>query len=148
MLPMKTSQAGRSLITQREGRRLKAYRDTKGIWTIGNGHTSMAGAPKVVQGLVITDAQCDAIFAKDLLPSENTVNAVLAVHGTVITQNQFDALISLVHNIGIGAFKASTVAKRLMSKDIANVPAAMLMWNKPKEIIGRRKQEADQFRKG
>lgn len=146
--PMKISQQGRSLLTLREGRVLKAYRDSRGIWSIGVGHTSMAGAPKVVQNLVISEAQCDAIFSKDLLPSENAVNAVLARANLRITQSQFDALISFVHNIGVGGFNTSTVAKRLVSNDMAGIPSAMLMWNEPPEIIGRRKQEAEQFREG
>ena len=43
---MKTSAAGRALIERREGRRLSAYRDTRGIWTIGVGHAATGLPPR------------------------------------------------------------------------------------------------------
>ena len=48
-MPMITSPAGRTAIMQREGIRLRAYRDTRGLWTIGAGHC--AGAPRVTPGM-------------------------------------------------------------------------------------------------
>ncbi len=54
-----------SQLARDEGRELKPYKDTKGLWTIGIGH--LLGAqipPQFVAG--ITDAQCDDLFSADL----------------------------------------------------------------------------------
>ncbi len=139
---MKTSEKGRKLLRDREGMRLKAYRDTKGILTIGVGHTSAAGLPNVTPGLVITPGEVDAIFARDLVKYETAVNSVVHVP---LAQHEFDALTSLAYNIGPGAFAKSTVVRRLNAGDRAGAAAAILMWNKPSEIIPRRKTEYLQF---
>ena len=44
-MAMKTSLAGAMEIIAHEAIVLTRYRDSKGIWTIGVGHTSSAGAP-------------------------------------------------------------------------------------------------------
>src|SRR5215211_7842311 len=92
--PMRTSAAGCKVLAEREGRKLKAYRDSVGVWTIGIGHTSAAGAPKVTPGLVITEAECDAIFARDLVAYETAVNEAVKVR---LQQHEFDALVRLQH---------------------------------------------------
>lgn len=139
---MKTSKDGRSKLEAREGTRLKAYRDSVGVWTIGVGHTSAAGSPTVTPSLKITADECDAIFARDLVKYEATVNSAVKVP---LAQNEFDALVSLCFNIGQGGFAKSTVVKRLNAKDRKGAAAAFMMWNKPKEIIGRRTGEMKQF---
>ncbi|KQT79558.1 hypothetical protein ASG51_21740 [Methylobacterium sp. Leaf465] len=63
---MDLSPIGEAVLIAREGRRLKAYKDSVGVWTIGIGHTSAAGAPLVTAGLTITSGQCDAIFERDV----------------------------------------------------------------------------------
>ena len=63
---MNLSPIGKAVLVARKGRRLTAYRDTAGIWTIGIGHTAAAGPPAVRRGLTITAAECDAIFARDV----------------------------------------------------------------------------------
>jgi lysozyme len=62
-----------------------------------------------------------------------------------LTQNQFDALYSLCFNIGEGAFKKSTVVKRLNANDYKGAADAILMWNKPSVLEKRRKRERDLF---
>lgn len=142
---MKTSAAGRKTLEAREGVRLKAYRDSVGVWTIGVGHTAAAGAPVPKAGLTITADECDAIFARDLVKYEKTVNDSVKVP---ITQTEFDALVSLCFNIGQGGFAKSTVVRRLNVGDRAGAAAAFMMWRKPKEIIGRRTGEMKQFLSG
>lgn len=142
---MKTSAAGRAAIAQREGNRLKAYRDTKGIWTIGVGHTAAAGEPRPKAGLIISAKQSDDILERDLADVERAVNSAVKVP---VTQNQFDAMVSLAFNIGAGGFKRSTVVKRLNAGDVAGAGEAFMMWNKPPEIIGRRRTERKQFLSG
>lgn len=142
---MKTSAAGRAAIAQREGNKLKAYRDTKGIWTIGVGHTAAAGAPAPKAGMTITAAQSDEILSRDLADTEAAVNSAIKVP---VSQKQFDAMVSLAFNIGSGGFKKSTVVKRLNAGDVAGAASAFMMWNKPPEIIGRRQTEQKQFLDG
>lgn len=140
---MKVSAAGRAAITQREGCRLVAYRDSRGIPTIGVGHVDMT-PPKTVMGMRITAAQADALLAADLAPVEATINKSVTVS---LTQNEFDALASLGFNIGIGGLARSTVVGRLNRGDRAGAAQAFLLWAHPAELMGRRKAEVAQFLK-
>lgn len=139
---MKTSKDGRDKLMSREGLRLTAYLDSKGIWTIGVGHTAAAGEPIPRKGLKITQEQCSEIFARDLLRYEEQV---LASAKVPLSQGEFDALVSLCFNIGTTAFANSTVVKRLNAGDRKGAASAILMWNQPPEILGRRKTEYRQF---
>jgi lysozyme len=139
---MDLSAIGEAVLIAREGRRLKAYRDSVGVWTIGIGHTSAAGAPLVTAGLTITSAQCDAIFERDV---QTYVAAVRKGLKVAVSQNAFDALVSICYNIGPGAFAGSTFLKRINAGDTAGAYDAILMWKKPTAIIRRREAEAQQF---
>ena len=97
---MKTSPKGIALIKEFEVLRLKAYKCPGGVWTIGYGHT--AG---VKLGVVITETQAEQFLKEDLLVFEKAVNT----QNLSLNQNQFDALVSLIYNIGIGNFKKSTL---------------------------------------
>lgn len=139
---MDLSAIGEAVLIAREGRRLKAYKDSVGVWTIGIGHTSAAGAPLVTSGLTITSAQCDAIFERDV---QKYVAAVRHGLKVAVSQNAFDALVSICYNIGPGAFAGSTFLKRINAGDTAGAYDAILMWKKPAAIITRRQAEAQQF---
>lgn len=144
---MKTSAKGRALIEQREGVRLKAYLDSVGVLTIGCGHTSVAGPPHVVPGLVITQAQCDEILSRDLVKFETAVDEAVNV---TLDDHEFDALVSLAFNIGGHAFAKSTLVRRLNARDRDGAANAFLAWNKGggKVIPGlttRRQAERLQF---
>jgi lysozyme len=104
----------------------------------------MAGAPTVYEGLTITSAQCDEIFARDIAKYEATVNEAIK---RPIGQNQFDACVSLCYNIGQEGFKGSTIVKRINNGDMYGAAEAFLMWNKPAEIQKRRAGERLQFLK-
>lgn len=127
---MKVSTAGRKAIAGHEGVRLKAYPDpaTGGEpWTIGVGHTSVAGPPKVYQGLTITAAECDEILSRDLATFEAAVSKAVTAP---LNQNQFDALVSLAFNIGAGAFARSTLVKKLNDRDYRGAADQFTVWNK------------------
>lgn len=151
MTAMRTSAAGRKAIAQREGNKLTAYLDSVGVWTIGVGHTTAAGPPTVTKGLTITADQSDEILSRDLAGVEADINRLVKVP---LTQSQFDALVSLVFNIGAGAFGKSTLLKKLNAKDYAGAAEQFLVWNKgtvggQRVAIGglttRRKAERVQF---
>lgn len=121
------SRDGRKFITVQEGSRNKAYKDSVGIWTIGVGHTSMAGRPIPVQGMVITDAEIDEILSRDLQQFEKAVRDAVV---TDVSQNEFDAMVSLAFNIGGGAFAKSTLVRKLNAGDRPGAANAFLSWNK------------------
>jgi lysozyme len=141
-MTLRMSADGRAKLIKREGFKTRAYKDSVGVWTIGVGHTSAAGEPRVTPGLTISKAQVDEILSRDLVQYETAVRSAVRVP---LTQGQFDALVSFCFNIGVGGFKGSTVVKRLNAGDYKGAADAMLLWNKPKEIIGRRKSERAQF---
>ncbi len=101
---MKTSPKGIALIKEFEGLRLKAYLCPGGIWTIGYGHT--AG---VKPGMVISEAQVEEYLKADLIAFENYLNGL----GLAINQNQFDALVSFIYNVGTGNFSSSTLLRKV-----------------------------------
>ncbi len=89
-----------------EGCRLAAYRCPAGVWTIGYGHT--AG---VTAGMKITQQAADAMFEDDIKQFSDQVKRVI---GTVALNNhQFDALVSLAYNIGIGRLAKSELLKKV-----------------------------------
>ena len=101
---MKTSPKGIALIKEFEGLRLKAYKCPGGVWTIGYGHT--AG---VKPGMVISEAQAEEYLTADLIASEKYLNNLRLA----INQNQFDALISFIYNVGTGNFSRSTLLRKV-----------------------------------
>ena len=139
---MKTSQAGRQAIIQREGVRLKAYIDSVGVWTIGVGHTGRASPPKVVPGMTITLQEADEILSRDLAPFENAVNR--AVHRPM-TQNEFDAFVSLAFNIGANGFAGASAVKQFNAGNTGEAARDFLLWDHPNALLGRRKAEMAQF---
>lgn len=139
---MKTSPAGRAAIEQREGFELRAYRDQRGIPTIGVGHTSMAGPPHVYIGLMLTKAEVDQVLSRDLVQFEDAVNR--DVH-PAMTQNEFDALVSLAFNIGVHGFTGSAVVHFLNAGDRAAAAKAFLNWEHPSSLRARREGEMRQF---
>lgn len=148
----RTSEAGRAAIARHEGLRLKAYPDpaTGGEpWTIGVGHTSSAGPPKVFKGMRITAREADEILSRDLATFEAAVNSAVKVD---VSQNEFDALTSLAFNIGAGALKKSTLVKKLNAGDRKGAANAFLSWNKAagkvmKGLTKRRQDERALFLK-
>ena len=125
------SREGVELIKRFEGLELQSYQDVAGIWTIGYGHTG----PEVGPGMVISEAQAEALLIEDLERFERGVASAVAVP---ITQTQFDALVSLAYNIGVGGFSRSTAVKRLNKGDFEGAAEAITWWNKA--TVNGRKQ--------
>jgi len=139
---MTISPAGRKRIEGFEGCVLKAYRDQRGILTIGYGHTG----PEVTVGLMWTLAQADAAMTADLVTRvEEPLNRLVS-NNVVLSQNMFDALGSLVYNIGEGAFAESTVLRDLNGGYIIPAACAILDWNKTGGVVNpglQRRREAE-----
>ena len=124
---MKVNAAGLDLIKSFEGLRLKAYKCSAGVDTIGYGHTSAAGEPKVTPRMTITAAEAENILKRDLTQYERAVTKAVTVKPT---PNQFAAMVSLCYNIGSGNFAGSSVVRRLNAGDVKGAAEAFLLWNK------------------
>ena len=143
---MKLDRNGIELIASFEGLRLSPYYATelekqKGIVTIGFGSTFYEDGIKVQ----ITDEAITKERALDLLTivADKFALNVAKLIIKEVNQNQFNALVSLAYNIGINAFKVSTVLRLVNNNpNDANISKAFLMWNKQggKELNGLTKR--------
>ena len=137
---MTISERGLALIEHFEGGRLRAYKCPAGVWTIGYGHTGH----DVREGLEISQAQAGELLAADCRRFEQAVSRLVAVP---LSQNRFDALVSLAFNIGEGNLQRSTLLK--MVNDDPGDPAIrqeFLRWDKAGGAIMpglRRRREAE-----
>ena len=136
---MKISQEGLSLIKKFEGLRLKAYKCSANVLTIGYGHTG-----EVKETDKITLEEADSLLEKDIAKFEEYVSDNVIVK---LNQSQFDALVAWTFNLGPGNLRESTMLKKLNSEDYASVPSEMKRWNKAggktlDGLIRRRKAES------
>ncbi len=139
---MNISAEGIALIKKFEGCELEAYKCSAGVWTIGYGHTK-----DVVEGMTITQEQAEEMLVEELHEYEKYVNESTTV---ALSQNQFDALVSWVYNLGPANLKASTMLKVLNSGKYEDVPAQIKRWNKAggkvlEGLVRRRAAEACLF---
>ena len=106
---MKTSDSGLNLLEQLEGRVGKVYKDSAGYLTVGEGHLVQ---PKdhLVLGQITTSEQDEEFLRGDVAGAEWAVNNYVKI---APNQNQFDALVCLVFNIGCHAFQNSTLLKEI-----------------------------------
>jgi len=124
---MKMNAAGVRLVKSFEGWRASAYRDAVGHWTIGYGHTSMAGPPKVHQGMHITRAEGSEILARDLQYFADEIQPLINVP---LSDNQFSALVSFAYNVGVGNFRKSSVLKKVNAGQFDKAASRFVLWNK------------------
>lgn len=137
------SDAGLALTKSFESCVLTAYADLGGVWTIGYGHTGS----EVKEGLRWTQQQADRQLLIDLRGSIACVKRAVKVS---ILQNQFDALVDFVFNVGCGSFEASTLLKDLNAGDIDGAAAEFLMWDHVDGVVvpgllRRRRAEVGMF---
>jgi lysozyme len=125
----RASPAAIALIKRFEGLRLAAAQLDDGRWTIGYGHTRSARG-----GAEVTEADAEALLAYDLIEVQAAINDLTY---TPLTQNQFDALASFVSNIGVEAFRHSSVLRRINEGALLQAGCAMEMWRKA-EFEGER----------
>ncbi|MTH79409.1 glycoside hydrolase family protein [Paracoccus aestuariivivens] len=147
---MTTSPAGITALISHEGIVPAPYLDSVGVWTWGVGHTSAAGAPhpaSMPRGMPVDlDAALDevfTVFAADLASYEEDVRQAVQV---MVSQHEFDALVSFHYNTG--AIARATVTKLLNAGDITGAAAAFMNWRTPAAVKERREAEQLLFRKG
>lgn len=135
-MAMHVGQRGKNLFKEWEGLVTHEYLDSGGAPTIGIGHLltrSERTSGKITlggQGLDyrngFTEQQCWDLLNQDLSGSEAVVNEAVKVP---LNQNQFDALVSFVFNVGDGAFRSSTLLRLLNQGQHDQVPSQLKRWN-------------------
>lgn len=126
---MKISETGLNLIKKFEGLSLKSYLCSAGIPTIGWGNTFYENMKKVtLQDEPITRERADSLF--NFLVTTNYVNVVNRLVIVDINQNQFDALVSFVYNLGSGNFEKSTLLKKVNQSDFIGASLEFEKWNR------------------
>lgn len=122
-------QRGIDFLVEREALRLEPYLDVTRVSTISAGVTVYEDGTRVkMTDPSISHQRAVELFLNTVKSREQTVWALTRDD---INQNQFNALVSLVYNIGSGGFKTSTVLKKV--NDNPNDPTikdAFLMWSK------------------
>ena len=136
------SKDGLHLTEQFEGCRLVAYPDIKGVWTIGYGHTR-----GVSYGDVITQEQADTYLMADIQVAVAHVNAGVKVP---LTQNEFDALVDFLFNVGGGAFDSSTMLRQLNAGNYQSAADQFVVWDHAggkviADLLRRREVEKQDF---
>ena len=146
---MNTSQTGINLIKGFEGKRLTAYDDGVGVWTIGYGTIKYPNGVRVKKGDTCTDAQAESYLKNDLVKFESAINRLVEVP---LNQNQFDALASFTYNLGETNLSKSTLLKKLNAKDYLGAADQFLVWNRAggkvlTGLVRRREAERNLFLK-
>lgn len=143
---MKISYIGLDLIKSYETLQLTAYRalKTEKYLTIGYGHYG----PDVKEGQTITKEEATKLLQQDVQTAENELNQLIK-QNVLLTQNQFDALCSLVFNIGVGKFRKSTLRRKLLNH-IQSVDCEFMKWvysdgHYVQGLYNRRKKEVELF---
>lgn len=142
MTLMTVSDKGLQLIRDAEGLRLKAYLCPAGKWTIGYGHTK-----GVTKTMAITKERAEQLLREDCRTAERVLNNL----GFNFRQEQFDALVSWIFNLGQGNFAHSTLAARIQTgADDEDITDQLVRWvnSGGKPLIGlmkRRVAEANMF---
>jgi lysozyme len=137
---MNLSPQGRLLLTILEGSRSRAYKDAAGHWTIGIGHLIRKHEMDRLRAADLSPGEIRELLTDDLYNFEAGVISACANAGVRPTQNQFDALVLLAFNIGMGGraksgkvmpgLLTSTVLRRFLNRDEAGAASAFLLWNK------------------
>jgi lysozyme len=137
------------MIAEFEGFRQKAYKDSGGVWTIGYGSTRDERGNRVSHSTgSISPETALKLLHRDVLDACTFIRKVVSQS---LTQNQFDALVSLVYNIGSGNFQKSKLLKNI-NAGLPVVDANFLSWNTAdgkviQGLTNRRKKELSLFRK-
>lgn len=155
---MKISDRGLELIRQWEGVESMVYLDSAGLPTIGCGHLLtkseissgkiLIGTKLIAYHLGLSPEQITVLLKQDLSRVQRCINNHVTVE---LTQNQFDALCSFIFNVGVSAFRASTLRKMLNQGQYAAVPIQLRRWvwaagKVEQGLVNRRENESKLFK--
>ena len=139
---MKLGERGTEILKYFEGCKLTAYQDSVGVWTIGYGHTK-----GVFDGMTITQEEAEQMLLTELEEYEGYIEDMVTVP---LTQNQFDALVVWIYNLGPTNFRNSTLLKELNAGNYNAAGQEITRWNKAggkvlAGLVKRREAEAELF---
>jgi len=148
---MRLSDEGLARLKEFEGFRAQAYLCPAGVWTVGYGHTA-----NVEPGDVVSEEAAERLLRKDIAGFERGVLEALGGERAQAQQHEFDAMVLLAFNIGLGGFRKSTVLRRHRAGDREGAAAAFGMWVKATDpatgkkrtlngLVRRRAVEADLY---
>ena len=142
MVLMNLGYNGTKILKFFEGCKLTAYQDSVGVWTIGYGHTK-----GVYAGMSITQEEAEQMLLIELEEYEGYIEKYVVVP---LTQNQFDALVVWVYNLGPTNLRRSTLLKELNSGNYTAAGKEITKWNKAggkvlAGLVKRREAEAKLF---
>lgn len=131
------------MIKEFEGLRTRSYLDFHGKWALGYGETG----EHITEGLTITTHEADVWLDNRIYQLSGEIRKAVTVP---LTQGQFDALVCLVYNVGITAFRHSTLLKLVNQEKYYEAATELLKWDhsQGKEIDGlynRRRREYQVF---
>ena len=140
---MKVSSKGLELIKEFEGFSSVAYLCSAKKATIGYGNTFWEDGRAVKLGEQISKSRAEALLLHTVSGFAQGVSDRVSV---TLTQNQFDAMVSLAYNIGLGNFGSSTLLRKVNERDFAGASFEFLRWNRSggKPLLGltrRREKE-------
>lgn len=142
---MRLDTNGYKLIQGFEGLKLAAYQDSAGIWTIGYGNITYEDGKRVQRGDMITQEKADLLFKYYANKFASQVDALIT---KPVSQNQFNAMVSLAYNIGIGAFSKSTLLKKVNNNpNDTSIKDEFIKWvnaggKKIQGLVNRREKES------
>jgi len=119
---MRTGETGLNLIKGYEGLRMSAHYAPSEQWTVGYGHVNTAR-----HGMSVTDGDAERLLKDDVKPIEATIGDTVRAP---LNQNEHDALVSLIFNIGEDNWRRSTVLRKLNTGDKLGAADAIEMWTK------------------
>lgn len=140
----------REFIAESEGFRDVAYQDSKGVWTIGYGHTGMVDGKPITKGMKISKEKAEELYSEDFI---NHIKPLEKIQ-TKLTKNQKIALASLIYNVGASGFLKSNMYKKIQAGDIEGAANELDDWDnitvngvkRPiKGLTIRRKKEKELF---
>ena len=142
---MRTTEGGRTIIKRHEGLKLNVYNDQAGHPTIGYVHKLLPSEIGLVNA--ITLGKAEEYLTGDLKTAEDAVNKLVEVP---LNQNQFDALVSFVYNVGAGSFQKSTMLALLNEGNYKLAAEEFPRWNRAggkvsNGLTNRREQEKRLF---
>lgn len=145
---MKTSENGIELIKKFEGFCATPYFCPAGKLTVGYGHVVISGEKFPARG--ISEDEAEKLLRKDVSIAEKSINNLVKIN---LSQNQFDALVSFVFNIGTKAFANSKLIRLLNENKLELAKNEFSRWiytngKTQNGLINRRKAEQKTFETG
>lgn len=129
------------MLSQIEGSRTNAYKDSKGLYTIGVGHLIKPNE-KELKYRTLSQQEIIQLFKNDIKACNDAIDAISPYN---LLPYQHDALVSFCFNIGVDNFKKSTVIRHIRDHNLRSAADAFLLWNKPAVLEDRRKKEREIF---